>query len=73
MQRTPLFRHARSLALACSLLGAGLAQAQATNPSMLNDFKFDAPTFIHKLPFAKYNLVLQVSEDDPTRWELTLN
>jgi intracellular sulfur oxidation DsrE/DsrF family protein len=77
MIRTPLHRKlmrpARHLTLAFALLGAGLMQAQAANPSMLNDFKFDAPTYIHKLPFAKYNVVLQVSENDPERWALVLN
>ena len=68
-----LMRPARHLTLAFALLGAGLMQAQAANPSMLNDFKFDAPTYIHKLPFAKYDVVLQVSEDEPARWDLVLN
>ena len=77
MIHTPLHRQlmrpARHLTLAFALLGAGLMQAQAANPSMLNDFKFDAPTYIHKLPFAKYDVVLQVSEDEPARWDLVLN
>ena len=73
MNHTPLFRHARSLALAFALLGAGLAQAQAANPSMLNDFKFDAPTFIHKLPFAEAQVVMQVDGDNTATWNLALN
>ena len=55
------------------MLGAGLATAQAANPSMLNDFKFDAPTFVHQLPFAQYKMVIQVSQDDPYVWNLALN
>ena len=73
MTRHSLFNSLRGLALALAfgLFGTGLAQA--ANPSMLNDFKFDAPTYIHKLPFAKYDVVLQVSEDEPARWDLVLN
>ncbi|MDY0329200.1 MAG: hypothetical protein RBR52_01730 [Thiomonas sp.] len=73
MKSHSFMRPARHLALAFALALAGFATAQAANPSMLNDFKFDAPTFIHKLPFAKYDVVLQVSEDDPERWALVLN
>ena len=56
-----------TLALGC----AGLAQA--ANPSMLKDFNFDKPAFIHDLPFAHYKVVMQVSQDDPALWNLTLN
>ena len=73
MKSTSLLRPARHVALAFALAGAGFTSAQAANPSMLHDFKFDTPTYIHKLPFAKYNVVLQVSENDPERWELVLN
>lgn len=45
----------------------------ANNPSMLNTFKFNHPTFVHKLPFAKRHVVMQVSQDNPHRWNLTLN
>lgn len=30
-------------------------------------------TFVHNLPFATHNIVLQVSQNDPERWELALN
>ncbi|MHB0920371.1 MAG: DsrE family protein [Thiomonas delicata] len=60
------------LALATFVWG-GLGLAHAANPSMLNDFKFDQPTFIHKLPFAEHKLVLQVSVGEPEYWNLILN
>ena len=71
--RHSLLSHLRSLALAMvlGLMGSGLAQA--ANPSMLDSFKFDTPTFIHDLPFAEHKVVLQVSENDPERWQLVLN
>ncbi len=55
-------------------LGLGLlGMAQAANPSMLGDFKFDAPTYIHKLPFAQAHVVMQVDGDNPATWNLALN
>ncbi|MGA8009628.1 MAG: hypothetical protein WCA24_09595 [Thiomonas sp.] len=73
MTRFSFLRSARGAALAVALLGGGLVQAQAANPSMLNDFKFDAPAFVHQQPFAQYKVVFQVSEDDPHLWTLALN
>jgi intracellular sulfur oxidation DsrE/DsrF family protein len=73
MQSKRLSRAAGGAILALALLGAGAMQAQAANPSMLHDFHFDKPAFIHDLPFARTNLVIQVSEDDPQRWALALN
>lgn len=49
------------------------ANPNANNPSMLKTFKFDHPTFVHKLPFAKQHVVMQVSQGNPHRWNLTLN
>ena len=43
------------------------------NVSMLHDFHFDHPAFIHDHPFANRKLVVQVSQDDPARWNLVLN
>ncbi|MGC8806707.1 MAG: DsrE family protein [Thiomonas sp.] len=60
-----------ALALLLGLLGSGLAQA--ANPSMLGDFNFDKPTFIHDLPFVEHKVVLQVSENNLERWQLVLN
>jgi intracellular sulfur oxidation DsrE/DsrF family protein len=61
------------LAGALPILGIlGMATASA-NVSMLNDFNFDHPTFIHDLPFAKQHVVIQVSQANPARWTLTLN
>lgn len=69
---TRALRAFRLLAAAVLILGAALP-TYAANPSMLKDFDFDKPTFIHDLPFAQYKLVLQVSEDNPERWALALN
>ncbi|WP_024895458.1 DsrE family protein [Acidithiobacillus thiooxidans] len=52
------------------LLGMGVASA---NVSMLHDFNFAHPKFIHALPFATHKLVVQVSQDNPARWTLVLN
>ncbi|MGC9270104.1 DsrE family protein [Acidiphilium sp.] len=53
-----------------SLLLSGAASA---NPSMLGDFNFNHPIFIHAHPFARLRLVIQVSEANPARWVLALN
>lgn len=66
----PIVRHFLALA---TLVCGGLGLAHAANPSMLNDFKFDQPAYVHKLPFAQQKLVLQVSSDDPALWNLVLN
>jgi len=65
----------RRFLLACSvpvLLACSTLPAWA-NVSMLQDFDFNKPTFIHDHPFAKAKVVLQVSQADPARWDLTLN
>ncbi|HEX7390162.1 MAG TPA: hypothetical protein VF286_08615 [Acidiphilium sp.] len=51
-------------------LATGPASA---NPSMLNDFDFDHPIFVHPHQFATSHLVIQVSEDNPKNWTLALN
>ncbi|MEY2343359.1 hypothetical protein AB4090_14875 [Acidithiobacillus sp. IBUN Pt1247-S3] len=43
------------------------------NVSMLHDFNFNRPAFLHDHPFAQRKLVMQVSQDNPGRWNLTLN
>lgn len=48
-------------------LGAGATQ------SLLQGYSYDHPKLIHDLPFAKHHAVLQVSQDDPELWNLTLN
>jgi len=53
--------------------GPAMAAPPSANPSMLKDFQFDHPRFVHQVPFAQRRLVLQVSEDDPARWTLVLN
>jgi intracellular sulfur oxidation DsrE/DsrF family protein len=65
--------HLRGLALAFALGLLSTLQAQAANPSMLGDFQFDKPTFVHQLPFAKADVVLQVDADSPATWNLALN
>ncbi|HEX7390944.1 MAG TPA: hypothetical protein VF286_12605, partial [Acidiphilium sp.] len=45
----------------------------SANPSMLNDFDFDHPIFVHPHQFATRHLVIQVSEDNPKTWTLALN
>lgn len=64
-------RFGRVLATACLVVGiAGTAHA---NPSMLKNFDFDHPTFVHKHGFAKHHVVIQVSQGNPARWHLVLN
>jgi hypothetical protein len=41
--------------------------------SMLKNFDFDKPAFVHAHEFAKRHVVLQVSQNDPKIWELVLN
>lgn len=64
-------RWARIAITAALMSAAGLAQA--ANPSMLESFNFETPTFIHQQPYAQYKMVIQVSEDDPYVWNLALN
>ncbi len=66
-------RLVRRALLTAALLVGGTAFAYADNPSMMKDFNFEKPTFIHDLPFAKYKLVLQVSSANQQLWNLTLN
>lgn len=54
------------------LLGSVTRGARA-NPSLLQTFKFNQPEFIKQHPFAAVHLVIQVSENDPARWNLALN
>ncbi len=67
---TRILRHAL---LAATLAIGGTGLAQAANPSMLKDFNFEQPTFIHNLHFAQYKLVMQVDGDNPATWNLALN
>ncbi len=65
----PITRCVALVALALCVAGA----ASAAQRSMLDDFSFDQPKFVHDLPFATHELVLQVSSDDPQTWNLALN
>ncbi len=51
---------------------AGLNVAFA-NTSMLGNFHYNKPTFVHHHPFAKKKLVIQVSQANKARWNLVLN
>jgi intracellular sulfur oxidation DsrE/DsrF family protein len=60
------------------LLGVVLAVgfgvgAQAANPSMLDDFKYDEVQLIHPWPHAVHRLVVQISDDRPELWNMALN
>lgn len=61
------------LALTFGLGFAAHAQAADAAPAQAAPFDFDHPTFAHDLPFAKRQIVLQVSVNDPTYWNLVLN
>ena len=63
----------RAAALALVIGGTASAAPPPANVSMLKDFKFDHPIFVHHLPFAERHLVLQVSQADPARWTFVLN
>ncbi|HQT63730.1 MAG TPA: DsrE family protein [Acidocella sp.] len=41
--------------------------------SMLDNYDFNKPAFKNSMPFATTHAVIQVSEDDPARWNLVLN
>ncbi len=65
----------RILAAAGLLLGLALGMtpsARAATPT-LAPFDFNNPTFTHSHPFAKAHVVIQVSQDSPAVWTLTLN
>ena len=49
------------------------APALAANPSMMKDFSYASPRFIHPHAFAAERVVIQVSQGDPARWTLVLN
>lgn len=65
-------RHILTTTLVSLILMLGIGSASA-NVSMLHDFTFSQPKFIHNLPFASHKLVVQVSQDNPARWHLVLN
>ena len=64
---------AAALALGIGATAIAAPAPPPANVSMLKDFKFDHPIFVHHLPFAKRHLVLQVSQADPARWTFALN
>lgn len=68
-------RPCRTALLALTFGLGALAQAQAAGTASPEAprFDFDHPTFVHDLPFAKHQIVLQVSVNEPTYWNLVLN
>lgn len=71
MRASPWTRRAAAAALAAGLALA--APAQAEHWELQKNWNYDKLAFIHDLPFAEKNVVLQVSQGDPARWELALN
>ena len=77
---TPI-RWLRSLRVALLIAGLGLGsalQAHAAEPpaaaaAASGKFVFDHPTFVHELPFARREVVIQVSVNKPAYWNLVLN
>ncbi|MGB7758010.1 MAG: hypothetical protein WBL23_18315 [Salinisphaera sp.] len=73
------YRAGAAAALAIMLIVAAPAMAKtdlsrdANNPSMLENFNFDHPTFVHKLPDAKQNIVIQISKGGPDQWHMYLH
>ncbi len=62
--------------LATAALAAGLglaAPAHAAHWELQKNWNYDKVAFIHDLPFAQKQIVLQVSQDDPALWNLALN
>ena len=68
-------RVARAAMLAASLAALSVStMARAADPAdVLPPFNFDKPVFAHDMPFARHNVVLQVSSNDPVTWNLVLN
>lgn len=68
-------KYLRSTFLVLFILGMGIFSVGTAfaNVSMLHDFHFNQPEFLHAHPFAQRKLVMQVSQDSPGRWNLTLN
>lgn len=67
---TYLIRLTIAAVLLCGLAGARPAMA---NMSMLDNFNYAQPAFKNAMPFATTHVVIQVSQDDPARWNLVLN
>lgn len=72
MRHSSLFRHVLFTLGIPLFLVLGTSPAWA-NVSMLHDFNYSKPSFTHDHPFAKAKVVLQVSQAEPARWNLTLN
>lgn len=80
MSRTRHAHCARTVvALILALAAAAPAVARnnpgpnANNPSLLKNFDFDHPTFVHKLPQAKRKIVIQISKGRPRQWNMDLS
>ena len=74
-QESNMMEKTRTVSMIAALiacLGGSVSPAMAET-SMLQSYKFEKPEFLHPHPFAKAHVVLQVSEDNPQLWGLTLN
>lgn len=73
------YRAGAAVALAIMLIVAAPAMARidlgpdANNPSMLKNFNFDHPTFVHNLPDAEQDIVIQMSKGGPAQWNMYLH
>ena len=65
-------RNVSMIAAMITCLGGGISPALAET-SMLQSYNYEKPEFVYAHPFAKAHVVLQVSEDNPQLWGLTLN
>lgn len=61
------------LVLGLGFAAAAPAGAADTASAPMAKFDFDHPSFAHELPFANREVVIQVSVNDPTYWNLVLN
>ncbi len=73
MQFHNVSRSARAMLFGASVVILTASAASAAQPATVAPFDFDKPTFTHSVPFARHNVVLQVSGDDPNKWSLALN
>lgn len=69
-------RSVRMALFAVSLLGVGCfvrVQAAESAVGVIQPFDFDHPVFAHQLPFAKREVVIQVTAGRPAAWNMALN
>lgn len=71
MMRTML-RNIIGAMMVVAMVAMVAPRARATI-SMLHDFRYSHPTFVHPHPFATTHILLQISQAIPARWNLVLN